>query len=554
MAAPSPAAMAGRRPRRSPVSTISTAMAPTGMAMPYPATPPARNALSMRRIIPHAGEHLGAGRGTLRGGVELSDLYLPLVMAAMAVVAASAAVAGIHALRARPRRPRPGEPTLDLGPEPPAVAGLVAGGFEAPDEAVPATLLDLAARRWIDVESPGAGATLIRVRPGDRDGDLTAYERRVLDHVRGLADARGVVPSEALTTGPEAASDGWWKGFRREVAQDAARRGLVRPRWERAVVASLWAGVVGALILLWLAMQTVPEEEMEADPWILVAGFGALGLGVLAGKVSGSQRLRDTDQGLEVAGRWMGARRYLAEYGDFGPKPAASVTVWERYLAYAAALGLARSAVRDLPLGAEDHRHAWSRAAGEWRPVRVRYPRRRPGYGQHPAYAAAMGLALAVVATVVARWAADVWVPLALVPAAWGLWNLARAGLGVVDLGVSREVEGVVLRRRLFRPASTTATGLEAWWARRRERRYLAVDEGSGDAVAAWRVRPEVFGAVGQGDRVRASVTPQLGYVRAIESVATAEEPVAPEEAVEGTGASARELLKRARRDRAGRS
>ena len=42
--APAPAADAHRNPHRIPMSTIRTAIAPTGMAIPYPATTPVRKA------------------------------------------------------------------------------------------------------------------------------------------------------------------------------------------------------------------------------------------------------------------------------------------------------------------------------------------------------------------------------------------------------------------------------------------------------------------------------------------------------------------------------
>ena len=57
------------------------------------------------------------------------------------------AVAGaIRALR-EPRNPHPAPETTDLGPEPPAVVNLLVSNFRVRPDAVPATLLDLAARR-----------------------------------------------------------------------------------------------------------------------------------------------------------------------------------------------------------------------------------------------------------------------------------------------------------------------------------------------------------------------------------------------------------------------
>src|SRR4051812_7128826 len=134
-------------------------------------------------------------------------------------------------------------------------------------------------------------------------------------------------------------------------------------------------------------------------------------------------------------------------------------------------MDLAPLAVAQLPLGAEDDRHAWSRAGGHWRPVVVTYPRLRPGYGQRPIVAALVGLVTGVLAVgaltrVVpaafgdADWVRDLsdpvrpWARLAagvvavviVVAVAWSLVKLVG---GVTDLAARRTVEGIVVRARV---------------------------------------------------------------------------------------------------------
>src|SRR6266545_4505910 len=46
---------------------------------------------------------------------------------------------------------------------------------------------------------------------------------------------------------------------------------------------------------------------------------------------------------------------------------------------------------------------------------------------------------------------------------------------------------------------------------------FLAVDDGSEDRIRAWRVRPTIYVRTYEGDRVTATVTRGLGYVRSIE-------------------------------------
>jgi hypothetical protein len=67
-------------------------------------------------------------------------------------------------------------------------------------DAIPATLLDLAARDYVDLDQYGPERTVCRVRRTDTSG-LQPYERMVLEHVAGLA-VEGIVLADALTTGP----------------------------------------------------------------------------------------------------------------------------------------------------------------------------------------------------------------------------------------------------------------------------------------------------------------------------------------------------------------
>ena len=79
---------------------------------------------------------------------------------------------------------------------------------------------------------------------------------------------------------------------------------------------------------------------------------------------------------------WLGVKEYLSQGEGFHDLPAAHVILWDRYMAYAAAMGRQRAAARALPLGAEDDHKAWSDYTGTWRQVTVRYPRRRFLWGR----------------------------------------------------------------------------------------------------------------------------------------------------------------------------
>jgi hypothetical protein len=454
------------------------------------------------------------------------------------VVAAATFVLWLLALlvlfvRTEPRDVDAGPATLDPGgPEPPAVVNLVTNDWELGREAVPATLLDLAARRFVSVDWIGE-RTLLRAREhAPAQSELTDYERMVLDHMRNLSQqtADGFVPADALTTGPEAIAKGWWKRFQKSVVSDARDRGLSQPRWSakaRSLLTTL-AVVVGIAVAI--ASTTLPDDKNDDDddPVGRALAFGAVSAIVLAAAGAKLDGERDTTDGRAAAARWLGLRTMLANDPTFATQPPAAVNIWDRVMSYGASLGVAQSAVAALPFGSESERQAWSPVGNRWRMVRIRYPRRiPPGYGRHPALVALVGLLFVAFGSFVAPGAlalgndilrsfddlADertipagarvgIGVVLAVIVTFGALVALYGAGLlvtGVADLvRRHRDVEGRVLRLR------ERGDDNKRFW-------HIAVDDGTTDRVRAWRVRAP--GSVHQGATVRAHVSPWLRHV-----------------------------------------
>ena len=93
--------------------------------------------------------------------------------------------------------------------------------------------------------------------------------------------------------------------------------------------------------------------------------------------------VRYSAAGDAAAARWLGVKRCLQHDKEFGDIAPAGVAIWDRLLAYGAALGVARGAVAAIPLEVEDPDVAWSRVGGDWHQVHVEYPTRF-GYGERP--------------------------------------------------------------------------------------------------------------------------------------------------------------------------
>ena len=469
-----------------------------------------------------------------------ADYALRFGIAAAIALAAWLALLGLFAIATRARTPPPGPEALELpGDEPPAVVAMLTDGWEVGHEAVPATLIDLAARKIVAIEGVGPERFVVRLRPNASTAGLTFYEQQVLSHVRGLASPDGTVPCEALTTGPEGDSVAWWKRFQASVVEDARDRGLSRGRWSRWMLAVLGATALVPAALAALALVTVPPEEgaEEENPVGAFIGATAIAWFPLMALPRKLRAERETPAGREAAAKWLGLREHLDATGGFASAPPAAVAIWDRFLSYGAALGVAGAAVRALPLGSESDTEAWTAHGGHWRVVHIDYPKRLPpGWGKPPLLATAIGLAGLLGGLFVARiffplmadLVGDVldsthdegFNPLNLIaigilaiPTTVTAILIGRSafmlGAAVPDLFVTRELNGVVLRIRRHEKVS-----------------YLAVDEGSGTKVRAWVVAPAMLDAAGldQGRPVSATVTPRLGYVSRLSRIPDADQ------------------------------
>ena len=455
-----------------------------------------------------------------------------MVLAASGVAVWLLAAATIRVAR-RPRRPDPAPATMELRPEPPAVAGMLVADFEVTRDALPATLLDLAARGALEVEQYG-DETFVALR--DTAADLLDHERRVLEHVRRLAGGeRGErVPAAALTTGPADSSRRWWARFRKEVVGEAQRRGLSRPVWDPAVVGPLWVVLLAIGGVLWASVrfdfETVEVTPLYVATLVAVAVAFAVAVAVLA-----SDRQRDTSLGRQAAAHWLGFSDHHEANEVIPTLPPAAVAVRGRYLAYCAALGHATASVRALPLGAESDRRAWTNYGGRWRHVRVRYPRLRPGWGRRPGLALLAGAVGAFVAVNVVRaglalrgvegggledyegWFDRAGAVVAAIGALALVWFATQLLLALADLVLpDQRITGRVVRSR-----EKAGFEFNPQRERGRRQRYVAVDTGTGERVVAWSVNAETYARCPQGRAVVAVVTPVLRHVRSVEPAQT---------------------------------
>jgi hypothetical protein len=469
-----------------------------------------------------------------------------LASLALAIEVAWLVTAGVCWLVFRPTSPRAGPETTELGGEPPAVVNLLTHGFRVTSEAASATLLNLADRRMLEIVQVSPEEEIIQLRrAASNSHDLLPYEQQVLAHLQLLA-VDGVVPADALTTGPSAVADSWWNTFRRAVIADARERGLCRPRFPKFVQRLLGVGGLLGFGATYLLFRVQDENKNLAPAFVSI---GLLFVMVIVTAKWDRERQRGTPAGMVAAARWLGVARAYQEVDVYRDLPPAAVILHERHLAYAAATGVARLTVERLPFGAEDDRVAWSRANDRWRLVRVHYPRRRPAWGMAPAAAIALGLfwtamlGLVVwfswrvrssfldvihrrsdlfdtvdnpatagfnerIVTMVAAGIAIAFAIALLAVIVHAMrYGPLLVGRGLADLGTPRTCTGLVVRRR-------------TWCTERNNRQvcrtYAAIDEGNDDDLVAYRLSTKFVSYANQGEHVTATVTKHLGCVRSI--------------------------------------
>ncbi len=463
-------------------------------------------------------------------GVSLELLVVAAVVAVVWLVAVLVAVSA-----RQPPHVDAGPATQELPPVPPAIAGLLCDDFELPTEVVPATVIDLAARRVFALEEVQPGHTICRLRRGGDDTPLSTYEREVFETVSSRA-IDGVVPTDALTTGTEDASDSWHRGFAKAVVEESQARGLTRDRYPKALLGILGLGPLAAVGLIVLAFMVGGDTENGRGVAAAVAG-GIAGLTTLLlfailGNLGRSLAQLPTADGKMMTARCLGLQAHLRENENFDELPPAAVAIWGRHFAYAAAMGVARMAVELLPMGAEDDHRAWSRFGGRWRRVKVRYPRSRPpAWGKHPGFALFLAVLWGTAAVFALRFlvhlASDTdevfgsssglerdtldWIGrsalIAIVPFAllllWAVYVLVRA---VPDLWLRRTTTAELVRARR-RPQMFKYGDAQKFWY------YVALDDGTHTKLRAFRVRKQLY-TEAQGHVVSAVYTPNLGHVR----------------------------------------
>ena len=220
---------------------------------------------------------------------------------------------------------------------PPALAGAVWHMGVVTDDALSATLLDLAVAGILRI-SPGSGGAFVlsldRNRLGQAD-DLTQPLVQLLDEALGS----GSMTMDELRSWAAANAqrfrggvDTWRDGVRRR----ARALGLVEKGGTgRAVLAAVTTGAA-ALFTAVLALLSWQWEMLV--PAAVCLGFS----------VASPVMRRRSREAAELHAQLKALNRYLRDFGRLHEKPPAAAVLWERYLVMAVVFGIATQVIEQL--------------------------------------------------------------------------------------------------------------------------------------------------------------------------------------------------------------
>ena len=237
--------------------------------------------------------------------------------------------------------------------EPALVAALLSQGT-VKTEAFVATMFDLISRgviaaqpvsydrsTWLGLRTESI--TDLELSLTDKDESLTRFEGPVRTILRRVLD-EGPLPLTELRTGirDDASKNAEsYTAFKKHVLEALARKGLLVDDGKKALLAAagVTLGILGVTFLLSLAFFS-GISAVVLRVGLIIAGFTNLTMiGVFAAFRRGW--VHRSAEGALLAARWGAFKRYLEDFSRLEEAPVISLDLWDRYLVYAVALGVA---------------------------------------------------------------------------------------------------------------------------------------------------------------------------------------------------------------------
>lgn len=218
----------------------------------------------------------------------------------------------------------------DLSPA--ELNAFIKGGY--PDTtAISATVLDLARKKYINFEN-NKKEVLIHVTNGD-GSNLSSYEKDVLEFLKAVdIEGRGI--KKFVSHNQEGARN-FFQDFKNDVYGNFyARHGDF---YEEAPTFSILTPVFFIVINI-LLIVSMKLTSTAILPFAIVA--------IVISAISFVFMKRRSFEGEKHFSHWMAFKKFLKDFSNLSKAELPEIALWEHYLVYAASLGVAKEALRNL--------------------------------------------------------------------------------------------------------------------------------------------------------------------------------------------------------------
>lgn len=225
-------------------------------------------------------------------------------------------------------RNEPGQYVRPPPDDPPAIAAALVMGGVVDSQAAVATIVDLARRGALEIVGSRTGPEGWVLKRRGRPSGLLAFEAHLLDRLFREGDTVTGEEIAGWARSNPGATSRWWAGFCTLVEDEMRRRHYIEAGPSLPLVVNMTV-VMGVLVASVVAL--------TAGALVGAVGVLSAGLQMAATLTLG----RRTPAGAQRLVEWRAFRRFLLDFSNLREAPQLEAALWERYLVYGVALGLA---------------------------------------------------------------------------------------------------------------------------------------------------------------------------------------------------------------------
>jgi hypothetical protein len=225
----------------------------------------------------------------------------------------------------------------EIPEQPPAIIAAIDDWGVVGSDAFANTVLDLAQRGWLTISEEGGGHRFTRTQQTEDEMPLRSFESKALWKL--FEDGRPTVTQDELVEEAKASrtsSASWMSGFKSQIQNEYDQQRYQEKKG--CLPYLLHFGLVGLLAVLALGALALGS----------LVGFGVAGAAALVLLPLGFLLRRKTVKGARTKAEVAGLKRFLKDFSLVDDVPVGHLALYERYLVYAVALGVADKLIAGL--------------------------------------------------------------------------------------------------------------------------------------------------------------------------------------------------------------